>query len=221
MARTDLSFRHRFISSMNKAAPVLLLLHGTGGNESDLIPVGQELAQALPGGAHLLSPRGKVLENGMPRFFRRLAEGVFDIEDLKRRSDELARFVEAAGRAYGFDTRKVIAAGYSNGANIAAATLLLHPGVLAGGVLLRPMVPFEPEAKPDLSGVSIFIAGGQHDPIVPADQARRLAVLLQSAGADVELYWHSGGHELSEAELAAAAAWLSRLPAQRSWAVVE
>jgi len=174
----DLGFRHRFIPAPHKAAPVLLLLHGTGGDESDLIPMGEQLAQAIPGGAHLLSPRGKTLENGMPRFFRRLAEGVFDIEDLKFRAAELARFIESAAQVYGFDARKVIAVGYSNGANIAVAVLLLHPGVLSAAILLRPMIPFEPEKTPDLTGVRIFIAGG---------------------------------HELGQAELAAAARWLSRL----------
>ena len=211
MAPADLAFRHRFIPAPDKAAPVLLLLHGTGGDESDLIPIGEQLAQAIPGGAHLLSPRGKVLENGMPRFFRRLAEGVFDIEDLKFRAAELTRFIESAAQVYGFDARKVIAAGYSNGANIAAAVLLLHPGVLSAAILLRPMIPLELEKLPDLSGVRIFLAGGQRDPIVPPGQTQRLATLLQSAGANVELFRHTGGHELGQAELAAAAHWLSRL----------
>ena len=211
MVPADLGFRHRFIPAPHKAAPVLLLLHGTGGDESDLIPMGEQLAQAIPGGAHLLSPRGKTLENGMPRFFRRLAEGVFDIEDLKFRAAELARFIESAAQVYGFDARKVIAVGYSNGANIAAAVLLLHPGVLSAAILLRPMIPFEPEKLPDLTGVRIFIAGGQRDPIVPPGQTQRLATLLESAGADVELFRHTGGHELGQAELVASARWLSRL----------
>ena len=211
MVPADLGFRHRFIPAPHKAAPVLLLLHGTGGDESDLIPMGEQLAQAIPGGAHLLSPRGKTLENGVPRFFRRLAEGVFDIEDLKFRAAELARFIESAAQVYGFDARKVIAVGYSNGANIAVAVLLLHPGVLSAAILLRPMIPFEPEKTPDLTGVRIFIAGGQRDPIVPPGQTQRLATLLESAGADLELFRHAGGHELGQAELAAAARWLSRL----------
>ena len=134
----------------------------------------------------------------MPRFFRRLAEGVFDIEDLKFRAAELARFIESAAQVYGFDARKVIAVGYSNGANIAAAVLLLHPGVLSAAILLRPMIPFEPEKLPDLTGVRIFIAGGQRDPIVPPGQTQRLATLLESAGADVELFRHTGGHELGD-----------------------
>src|SRR5258708_17264403 len=211
VAPGDLGFRHRFLPAADKTAPVLLLLHGTGGDESDLIPIGEQLAQAIPGGAHLLSPRGKVLENGMPRFFRRLAEGVFDIEDLKLRAAELASFIESAAEVYGFDSGKVIAAGYSNGANIAAAVLLLHPGVLSAAILLRPMVPLEPEKLPDLSGVRIFIAAGQRDPIVPPGQTQRLATLLESAGADVELFRHAGGHELGEAELAATARLLYRL----------
>jgi predicted esterase len=208
MAPEDLGFRHRFIPAEDKSAPVLLLLHGTGGDESDLLPIGKQLARSLPNGAHLLSPRGKVLENGMPRFFRRLAEGVFDVEDLRFRAEELVRFIESAAAAYGFDANKVIAVGYSNGANIAAAALLLHPKILAGAILMRPMVPLEPEAPPSLSGVRIFIAGGKRDPIVPPSQTQRLAAILESAGATVELYWHNGGHELSEGELVAATGWL-------------
>ena len=211
MSPNTLGFQHRYLPAAEKSAPVLLLLHGTGGDESDLIPIGQKLARTLPGGAHLLSPRGKTLENGMPRFFRRLAEGVFDTEDVKFRAGELAAFIEAAASVYGFDGKRVIAAGYSNGANIAGAVLLLHPGALAHAILLRPMVPLETKNPPDLSGVRVFIGGGRRDPIANPGQIQRLSALLESAGAAVEIHWHSGGHELSETELAAAAVWLSHV----------
>src|SRR4028119_34925 len=148
----------------------LLLLHGTGGNEDDLIPLGQQL---LPGAA-ILSPRGKVSEHGAPRFFRRLAEGVFDHEDLLLRTRELADFVDQAADQYGFDSQKLVAVGYSNGANIAASLMLLHPGLMRAAVLLRAMVPFEPEEKPNLSGMPVFLAAGRRDTMIaPGDTQRR------------------------------------------------
>lgn len=185
-------------------AVTLLLLHGTGGTEESLLPVGRAL---LPG-AGLLSPRGRVLEGGAPRFFRRLAEGVFDIPDLIARAEELARFVAAAAARFEFDPRRVVAVGYSNGANAAGSLLLLHPGVLAGAVLLRPMVPLLPERAPDLAGVPVFLAGGRRDPIVPPAQSEELAELLRRYGASVTLRWHEGGHELGNGDLLAARAWL-------------
>src|SRR5919106_2243449 len=150
MTTPDLGFVHRFLPGA-PSLPVLLLLHGTGGDESDLLPLGEAL---LPGAARL-SPRGKVLENGMPRFFRRLAEGVFDLDDLRRRTQELADFVEAAAAAYGLGERRPVAVGFSNGANIAAAMLLLRPGVLSGALLIRPMVPLVPDTLPDLGGMPV------------------------------------------------------------------
>nr|CAA9258320.1 Carboxylesterase [uncultured Armatimonadetes bacterium] len=204
----DLDFVHRFVPAQQADRPVtLLLLHGTGGSEDDLLPLGQSL---LPG-AGLLSPRGKVLENGMPRFFRRLAEGVFDEEDVRRRAEELADFVAASAQAYGFDPLRVLAVGYSNGANIAAAVLLLRPETLAGAVLLRPMVPLVPETMPDLSGRPLFLAAGRRDPIVSPAQTEQLAALLRSAGADVTLHWHPGGHGLGQDDLAAAGEWLAQV----------
>ena len=134
----DLGFVHRFLPPEDESGPTLLLLHGTGGNEEDLIPLGEALAP----GAAVLSPRGKVSEHGAPRFFRRLAEGVFDHEDLLFRTHELADFVEAAAEEYGFDRSKLVAVGYSNGANVAGSTILLHPGLLRAAVLFRAMVPF-------------------------------------------------------------------------------
>lgn len=205
----SLGFVHRYVppAAARPERPVLLLLHGTGGNEEDLIPLGGDL---LPGAA-LLSPRGQVLEHRMPRFFRRLAEGVFDQEDLARRTEDLARFVEAAAAAHGFESRRVIAVGFSNGANIASSLLLRRPGLIRGAILLSPMVPFEPERSPDLAGTVVFIGAGRRDPISPSSEVDRLAAILQRAGAEVTLHWHGGGHELAPSELAAARDWLSRV----------
>jgi phospholipase/carboxylesterase/glyoxalase family protein len=199
-----LAFVHRFVAASDTHEPTTLLLHGTGGNEDDLLGLGHELAP----GAALLSPRGKILENGMPRFFRRLAAGVFDHDDLVQRTHELADFVGAATEHYGLDQQRIVAVGYSNGANIAASMLLLRPEALCTAVLLHPMVPLVPETLPDLSGSSIFIGAGKIDPIVPAAQTERLALLLQSAGADVTLAWQPGGHALSLPEIQAAQTWL-------------
>lgn len=201
----DLDFVHRFIPGQDEAGPTLLLLHGTGGNENDLIPLGQELAP----GAAILSPRGKVSELGAPRFFRRLAEGVFDHEDLLFRTHELADFVEAASQEYGFDPSKVVAVGYSNGANIAASTILLHPGLLRAAVLFRAMVPFEPDTTPDLSGMPVIMAAGRSDRMIPSDNAQRLAEILGQAGADVDLRWRNTGHPLTYEEVGEAKEWLS------------
>jgi phospholipase/carboxylesterase len=201
----DLGFVHRFVPGEDESAPTLLLLHGTGGNEEDLIPLGQEL---VPGTA-ILSPRGKVSEYGAPRFFRRLAEGVFDHEDLLFRTHELTEFVEAASEEYGFDPSKLVAVGYSNGANIAASTILLHPGLLSAAVLFRAMVPFEPEVTPDLSGMPVFMASGRRDQMIPPDNSQRLADILREAGADVDLRWRNTGHGLTYEEVDEAKEWLS------------
>jgi predicted esterase len=177
--------------------PVLLLLHGTGGNEDDLLPLGRQL---LPGAA-LLSPRGQVLESGMPRFFRRLAEGVFDLDDLRRRTHELADFVDAARRTYDLGPVAPIAVGLSNGANVAAAMMLLRPGTLAGGLLLRPMVPLVPDPLPALGGIPVQLNAGTADPIVSPEQSEALAELLRRAGAAVSLEWIDGGHRLTRQDL--------------------
>jgi predicted esterase len=163
----------------------------------------------LPG-AGLLSPRGKVLERGAPRFFRRLAEGVFDQEDLARRTEELAAFVEAATLSYHLEPDGIVAVGFSNGANIAASLLLRRPGLLRGAVLLSPMVPFEPDALPRLEGTAVFIGAGRSDPIALPEQAERLARLLQHAGAEVHLHWDPDGHAVTQEELDAAREWLVR-----------
>jgi phospholipase/carboxylesterase len=199
----ELGFAHRFFPGESDVT--LLLLHGTGGGEDDLIPLGRELAPR----AAMLSPRGKVSEYGAARFFRRLAEGVFDHEDLVRRTHELADFVEAASQQYGFNPSKVVAAGYSNGANIAASLMLLHPGLLRAAVLFRAMVPFEPEESPDLSGMPVSLAAGRRDQMIPPQNAERLAEILTEAGADLDLRWRDTGHALTYEEVAEAKDWLS------------
>lgn len=201
---SELGFVHRFVPGNTNDAPVLLLLHGTGGDENDLLPLGRTL---LPGAA-LLSPRGKVLEHGMPRFFRRLAEGVFDVPDLIARAHELAGFVRNASAAYGIDPTRMVAIGFSNGANIAASLLLLEPGLLRRAILYRAMVPFEPEQRPSLGGTSVLVAGGRDDPIVPRTHTERLVELLRSSGADVTVEWQPGGHGLAQGDLDAARRWL-------------
>jgi len=202
--RPQPDFIHEFVPGSSNRT--LLLLHGTGGSERDLIPLGRELDP----NAASLSPRGKVLENGMPRFFRRLAEGVFDLEDLKHRSNELADFVTAAAQHYGFASDNVIAVGYSNGANIAASMLLLRPEVLSAAVLFRAMVPLIPDKLPDLSSVRVWIGAGDQDPIVPVSETKRLAELLRRAGADVTIRFAKAGHGLTNDDLEAAREWLRR-----------
>jgi phospholipase/carboxylesterase len=198
----DLSHIHRFVPGNRHEATPLLLLHGTGGDESDLLPLGEAVAP----GVSLISPRGQVLEHGMPRFFRRLAEGVFDEDDLRRRAGELADFVTAARRRYGL--KAPIALGYSNGANIAAAMLLLRPDVLAGAILLRAMVPLRAPPPADLKGTPVLIVSGKSDPIIPPANAQRLADMLGQAGAEVQHQTLPVGHQLSQADLTAARAWL-------------
>jgi phospholipase/carboxylesterase len=201
----DLGFIHRFVPSTRPGAVPVLLLHGTGGNESDLLELGRSLAPGAP----LLSPRGKILENGMPRFFRRLAEGVFDIPNLKFQVEELARFVADARIRYDLGDVPPVALGFSNGANMAAALLLLHPGTLSGGVLLRPMVPLVPDRLPDLAGVRVLLSAGLRDPIARPAESQALADLLRRAGADVALNWSNGGHGLVQDDLTAAERWIS------------
>ena len=197
-------FVHRYDPPEAGERRTLLLLHGTGGNEHDLVPLGQLLAPARG----RLSPRGRVLERGMPRFFRRFAEGVFDLDDVRRQAGALAGFVEAASAHYAFDAGGVTAVGYSNGANIAAAMLLLHPTVLAGAVLFHPQVTIVPEALPDLANRPVLVTAGRRDPIVPVEETARLVEVLQGCGALVDVSWHDGGHGLVQSEVDAARAWL-------------
>jgi phospholipase/carboxylesterase len=200
-----LDFLHTFVPG--RSVRTLLLLHGTGGNENDLIPLGR----ALDPDANLLSPRGKVLENGMPRFFRRLAEGIFDEEDLIRRTHELAEFIEQASTKYRLNRQNLFAVGYSNGANIAGSLLLLRPGTLAGAVLLRPMVPIVPEPLPDLKGVPVLVVSGRYDPIISADEALQLVATLRHAGAEVTVSLENAGHGLTEGTVEIARRWLATL----------
>jgi phospholipase/carboxylesterase len=199
----DLSFIHQFVPGLSDRT--LLLLHGTGGNEQDLLPLGRKLDPT----AALLSPRGQVLENGHPRFFRRLAEGVFDLEDLKQRTDDLANFIIAAAQRYHLDSAKLVGVGYSNGANIAASILLLRPGVLHSAILLRAMVPLVPEELPDLVGVRVWIAGGNQDMIIPRANTERLAEMLSSAGAEVTARFFDADHGLTNNEVLVAQRWLA------------
>jgi phospholipase/carboxylesterase len=197
-----LSFIHRFEQGSDAAGKAFLLLHGTGGDENDLVPLGRMIAPA----ASLLSPRGKILENGMPRFFRRLAEGVFDEDDVRHRANELADFARDARQSYGLS--ELIAVGYSNGANIAAAMLLLRPETLDGAILLRAMAPLSQPPAVDLAGISVLVSSGATDPIIPPTKAAQLASLLQAAGAKVEHHTLPTGHQLSQADITLARKWL-------------
>lgn len=202
----DLGFIHRFVPAEDaNSGETLLVLHGTGGNENDLIGIGQTIAP----GAAILSPRGNVLENGAPRFFKRLGEGVFDPKEVRSRAEELARFIRAAIAKYGLDASRIYALGYSNGANIASTVMLIDPRLLQGAALFRPMLVFEPEEKGDLSGASVFISAGRMDPIVPVSSVERLVELFESAHAEVTLKWQLTGHNLAPSEVREAAEWLA------------
>lgn len=198
-----MNFAHRFDPATGPEPRVALVLHGTGGDENSLVPFAQAL---LPGGA-ILSPRGRVSENGMPRFFRRFAEGVFDYDSIREESDALAEFVKQAAAEYGFDLANVVAIGYSNGANAAHSMVVRHPDVVSELVLFRPMQTLADE-RPDLSGKRVWIGSGRQDPMAPLDSVEALADQLREAGARVEHYWHPGGHELTRQEIDVAAAWL-------------
>jgi len=183
----------------------LVLLHGTGGNEEDLIFLGKELEP----NASILSPRGKVLENGMPRFFKRLAEGVFDIEDLKFRTHELADFIQKCSLHYKFDLKQTIVVGFSNGANIAASILLLRPDILQGAILFRAMVPLIPdEPLPNLSSKKILLSAGLNDPIVIKTETENLFRLFQKTNADITLKWQHSSHNLIQEDLVIAKEWI-------------
>jgi phospholipase/carboxylesterase len=204
----DLELVHRFSTGEGQnAQTTLLLLHGTGGDENDLVPVGESL---LPGAA-ILSPRGAVRERGMPRFFARLAEGVFDLEDLALRTQQLIRFVNGAVAKYELDASRLIAIGFSNGANIAASVMLTGPSVFSHAVLFRAMVPFEPREHAKLGGTPVLLSSGEWDPIATPEQARRLQTLLTAAGAKPTLNFFDAGHELTRGDISAAASWIAAL----------
>ncbi len=205
MTQPELEFIHQFIPGSSRRT--LILLHGTGGTESDLLALGR----ALDPDAALLSPRGKVLENGMPRFFRRLAEGVFDEKDLIFRTHELADFIQVASEHYGFNRSESIAIGYSNGANVAGGILLLRPGTFQGAALWRPMVPLIPANLPELKSAPVLVAAGNHDPIVPVEKVHELITLLRRTGADVTVFFEEAGHGLTQTTLTATKNWLNSL----------
>jgi Predicted esterase len=200
-------FIHRFIPGTDRER-TLLLLHGTGGNENDLLPLGR----AIDPGAALLSPRGRVLENGSPRFFRRLAEGVFDEEDVVARAHELAEFVQYAIKTYSIDEHGLVAVGYSNGANIASAMLLLGVAKFRGAVLFRPMVPLSSPPILPLTETRVLLCGGDFDPIATAEQVNALAQLLRRRDAEVEVQMSQSGHELTQGDVATAREWLATTP---------
>ncbi|MZQ82780.1 carboxylesterase [Paenibacillus sp. 5J-6] len=195
--------RHIFQQGTDVTAPVLVLLHGTGGTERDLLP----LAQAISPASSVLSVRGNVLENGMPRFFRRLAEGIFDEEDLIFRTKELNDFLDEAAVEHGFDRRNVVAIGYSNGANIAGSLLFHYPDALRGAILHHPMVPLRGIQLPDLTDTPIFIGAGRNDPICSPEETEELQKLLGEAGAEIEVHWENAGHQLTRSEVDAAGTW--------------
>jgi phospholipase/carboxylesterase len=205
---TETAFIHRFEPAATAGSPPLLLLHGTGGDENDLLGLGRMISPT----SALLSPRGRVLEHGMPRFFRRLAEGVFDEEDVRRRAQELGEFVVEARKQYGIAAP--VAVGFSNGANIAAALLLLKPDVLAGAILLRAMVPLSAPPTAELSGKPVLLLSGQADPIVPASNSTKLASLLAHAGATVIHRVLPAGHQLSQPDLTLARDWIGNVAAE-------
>jgi phospholipase/carboxylesterase len=201
----DLAFTHRFEPARDATLPPLLLLHGTGGDENDLLPLGQAVAP----GAALLSPRGQVLENGMPRFFRRMAEGVFDEDDLRRRANDLADFIIAARQQYNLPAP--VALGFSNGANIAAAVLLLRPDVLSGAVLLRAMPPLRQPPAVTLGGKPVLMLSGVADPIIPVASSQLLAEQLRAGGATVTQKELPAGHGLTQMDVALSKGWLAGL----------
>jgi predicted esterase len=202
----DLGFIHRFVPAEDSGSgETLIVLHGTGGDENDLIGIGKAVAP----GAAILSPRGNVLENGAPRFFRRLAEGVFDPKEVRSRAEELARFIRAAVITYQLDPARVFALGYSNGANVASTVMFVEPGILQRAILFRPMLVYQPTEKTDLSGSAVFISAGRMDPIVPTASVERLVELFEAARAEVTLKWQLVGHNLVPSEVGEAADWLA------------
>lgn len=199
-------FVHRFEPATIAIAPALLLLHGAGGDETTLLPLGRAIAP----GAALLSPRGQVLEHGMASFFRRLEKGVVDQEDLNSRTSDLARFVTAASETYSISMERFVAVGVSNGASMAASLLVRYPETSAGAILMRGMAPFLPDPIPDLERKPVLLLGGFDDPIVQTDEAEELANLFRSANSDVTVHWEKAGHLLAQGDVLMAFDWLRR-----------
>ena len=187
-----------FVWRDGSGGPPLLMLHGTGGDEHDLLPLADRLSPQSP----VLSPRGRVLEGSMPRFFRRRAEGVFDEQDLAARTDELADFVLEIGQVHGIEPGSFVAVGFSNGANIASAMLVRRPEMLAGALLLAAMVPFAmPPVGADLSGKWVAVANGLRDPMATGAQTEKLLGQLRALDADARLFAHGGGHTIDGSQL--------------------
>ncbi|WP_199431425.1 alpha/beta hydrolase [Qaidamihabitans albus] len=201
---SELSLEHRFHDG-DRDAPVLLLLHGTGGGPDDLLGLGKELSPASP----MLAPAGPVSEGGAARWFRRLAEGVFDVEDVVYRAGQLAEFLVEARERYDLAGRRTVAVGFSNGANIAAAVLLLRPDVLTEAALFAAMLPVPDPPVHDLSGTRVFLSNGKRDPMAPLDSTERLIALLRERSAEVSTHRHDGGHQISVDGFEAARTWLA------------
>jgi len=199
--------KHIFNKGSNPTKPTLLLLHGTGGNELDLLP----LAKQVDVEANVLSVRGNVVENGMPRFFKRLAEGVFDEEDLVFQTKELNKFLDEAAVKYDFNRENIIAIGYSNGANIAASLLFHYANALQGAILHHPMVPRRNITLPNLSNKSVLITAGTNDPICLPEESKELQTILESANATADIHWEDNGHQLTQTEVTAASDWYAKL----------
>jgi phospholipase/carboxylesterase len=201
------SYQHVYHPPTDAGLPTILVLHGTGGDENDLLPLARHIAP----GCGLLSPRGNVMERGMPRFFRRFAEGVFDLEDVQFRAAELAAFVGSAATEYGFAAQNVYALGYSNGANIANAVLLTQPRALRGGMLLRSQLTYVPEVLPSLAGKAVLLSAATHDQLISVAESTRLYDTLQSAGAQVSITWQEASHSLIKSDIEMAASWWNAL----------
>lgn len=198
--------RDLFFKGVNTKLPTLFMLHGTGGTEQDLVPI----AKMISPESSILSVRGNVSENGMPRFFKRLAEGVFDEEDLRFRTRELRDYLNEASVKYGFDRDNVVAVGYSNGANIAASMLFHFQDTFKGAILHHPMVPIRGLMLPEMSGLPIFIGAGKNDSICSSNETEELDEMLQAAGAHVTIHWEQNGHQLTQSEVEAAVSWFSQ-----------
>lgn len=205
------NFTHQFIPGQESNTPfTLLLLHGNGGTESDLLLLGRALAPHAP----LLSPRGRIIENGKPRFYRLISPADFEVTDLRVRADELASFVRTAAGVYHFDADNLVGVGHSNGANMAVALMLLHPSLLRAGILFRPQpqVPLISNPRPNFENRPILLVAGRNDVEIPSVEIEHLAELLRRSGANVTIKWHSGGHDLTNEEINLARDWLTLLP---------
>ena len=198
--------RHMFQQGESDQLPTLVLLHGTGGTEDDLLP----LAQNISPHSSVLGVRGNVVENGMPRFFRRVSEGVFDLEDLVFRTKELNQFLNEASERYGFERDNVVALGYSNGANIATSLLFHYHDSLRGAILHHPMVPLRNKILPDLADIPVFIGAGTQDSLCSQEETKELAIMLRTAGALVDIHWEDDGHQITPEEINAAKEWFQQ-----------